>query len=88
MTLKTSARRNGVATLNRVPAPDVLMACQGRLLADSVNNYRLLAGIGYQLLARAPKLSGIMADGHFPRKQNPLAALKRADFLPTEVPTR
>ena len=88
MTLKTPARRKCVATLDRGSAADVLTAFKGRLLPDIVNNYRLLVGAGPELLASARKLSGIMADRHFPCKHNPLISLIRADVLPIEMQTR
>lgn len=67
-----------------LPAAEVLKAFKGLLIPDASNNMRLLAGTTPALLASARKLSGIMVKGHFLAQEDTLAALVRADYLPSD----
>lgn len=65
-----------------LPEGEVLLAYKGLLLPDAINNRFLLAGSSPPLLNSARKLSALMVgEGLLPR-DDPLAGLVRAEFLP------
>jgi NitT/TauT family transport system substrate-binding protein len=68
-----------------LPADQVMRAFKGLVLPDATNNYRLLAGASPALLVSARKLSAIMVNSELLKKDDPLSALIRADFLPADA---
>lgn len=74
-----------MATRLGLPAADVLPAFKGLLLPDAANNCRMLRSSSPQLLDTARKISAIMVkEGLLPRDDT-LASLIRADFLPSDA---
>lgn len=66
----------------RLPAHEVLLAFKGLILPNAANNRRLLAGPAPQLLTPAQHLSAIMVEQGLLRRDDSLAELISADYLP------
>ncbi|OIR17761.1 putative aliphatic sulfonates-binding protein precursor [mine drainage metagenome] len=73
-----------MATHLGLPASGVLEAYRGLLLPDADNNFRLLSGQNPKLGDTARKLSNVMVKANLLKKNDTLAALINADFLPTD----
>jgi NitT/TauT family transport system substrate-binding protein len=67
-----------------LPAAHVLSVFKGLMLPGAAENYRLLAGTSPELLPGARKLSAAMVKNGLLKRDDPLTALIRADFLPTD----
>lgn len=67
-----------------LPAANVLSVFKGLMLPGAAENYRLLAGTSPELLPGARKLSAAMVKNGLLKQDDPLTALIRADFLPTD----
>lgn len=72
-----------MSTRMGLPESDVLLAFKGLLLPDAINNRLLLTGSPPPLLDSARKVSASMVGGGLLPHDDPLTALIRADFLPS-----
>ncbi len=75
-----------MATHLGLPADEVLPSFKGLLLPDVTNNRLLLTGSPPPLLDTARKVSALMVQGNLLPHNDPLTALIRPDFLPTNNP--
>lgn len=74
-----------MASRLNLPAADVLPAFKGLLLPDAANNRRLLTGPSPELLDTARRVSAIMVKSELLPRDDTLAGLVHAEFLPSDV---